>query len=261
MKWNREPGKWGPREQSPNSSTHTACMCVLSYSVESDSLQPHRLQPARLLYPWNSPGKNTRVGCHFLLQRIFPTQGSNPHLLHWQADSLPLSHLGSPQLNIQSCKKQLSFMLPTPSTDLTVAHYKGLSAVHPIVFRNLSVLCLLHLPWLPYLFFSWDFSWCLALDSTLHLDLIFEFYLLPTPSSETQASIPICSLTKSLFPFPHSPSLSQFWNSWLLAFLGKEVSNRRADRLVLKLTWVVTEVILCCDFRKSVSMLHAFPWS
>lgn len=152
-------------------------------------------------------------------------------------------------------------MLPTPSTGLTVAHYKGLNPVHPIVFRNLSVLCLPHLPWLPYLFFSWDFSWYLALDSTLHLDLIFEFYLLPTPSSETQASIPICSLTKSLFPFPHSHSLSQFWNSWLLAFLGKEVSNRRADRIVLKLTWVVTEVILHCDFRKSVSMLHAFPWS
>ena len=45
---------------------------------------------------WDSPGKNTGVGCHFLLQGIFPTQGSNPHLLYWQADSLPLSHLGSP---------------------------------------------------------------------------------------------------------------------------------------------------------------------
>ena len=46
--------------------------------------------------PWGFPGKNTGVGCHFLLQGIFPTQGSNLHLLHWQADSLPLSHLGSP---------------------------------------------------------------------------------------------------------------------------------------------------------------------
>ena len=41
------------------------------------------------------PGKNTVVGCHFLLQAIFPTQGSNPGLLHWQVDSLPLRHLGS----------------------------------------------------------------------------------------------------------------------------------------------------------------------
>ena len=34
----------------------------------SDSVRPHRWQPTRLLYPWDSPGKNTRVGCHFLLQ-------------------------------------------------------------------------------------------------------------------------------------------------------------------------------------------------
>ena len=37
---------------------------------------------ARLLRPWDSPGKNTGVGCHALLQGIFPTQGSNPGLLH-----------------------------------------------------------------------------------------------------------------------------------------------------------------------------------
>ena len=43
------------------------------------------------LCPWNSPGKNTGVGCHALLQEIFPTQGWNPHLLHllhWQFGSL-----------------------------------------------------------------------------------------------------------------------------------------------------------------------------
>ena len=42
------------------------------------------------------PGKNTGVGCHFLLQGIFRIHGRNPHLLHWQVDYLPLSHLGSP---------------------------------------------------------------------------------------------------------------------------------------------------------------------
>ena len=54
--------------------------------------------PTRLLCSWGFPGKNTGVGCHFLPQGIFSTQGSNPyllHLLHWQADSLPLSHLGT----------------------------------------------------------------------------------------------------------------------------------------------------------------------
>ena len=42
--------------------------------------------------PWDSPDKNTGVGCHFLLQGIFPTQELNPsllHLLHWQVGSLP----------------------------------------------------------------------------------------------------------------------------------------------------------------------------
>ena len=45
-------------------------------------MRPCGLQPARLLCPWDSPGKNTGVGCHFPLQGIFPTQGSNPGLLH-----------------------------------------------------------------------------------------------------------------------------------------------------------------------------------
>ena len=61
-------------------------MCVLSCSVVSDSPQPHGLSSARLLCPWNFPGKSTGVDCHFLLPGIFPNQGSNRAL---QADSLP----------------------------------------------------------------------------------------------------------------------------------------------------------------------------
>ena len=53
-----------------------------SCSVMSDSLRPHGLQPTRLLRPQDSPGRNTGVGCHFLLQGIFPTQGLNPGLPH-----------------------------------------------------------------------------------------------------------------------------------------------------------------------------------
>ena len=55
-------------------------MCSL-VSVMSDSLSPHGQKPTRLLCPWDSPGKNTGGGCHALLQGIFPTQGSNLHLL------------------------------------------------------------------------------------------------------------------------------------------------------------------------------------
>ena len=63
----------------------------------SDSLSPYGLSPTRLLCPWASPGKNTGVGCHALLQGIFPAQGLTQgllHLLHRQAGSLPLVSLG-----------------------------------------------------------------------------------------------------------------------------------------------------------------------
>ena len=75
-------------------------MLLLSCSAVSSSLQPRRLQPARLLCPWDCSGKKAGVGCHFLLQGIFRTQGSNLHLLcvlHWQADSSRLVSPGKPR--------------------------------------------------------------------------------------------------------------------------------------------------------------------
>ena len=54
----------------------------VSCSVISDSLRSHGLEPTELLCPWYFPGKNTVVGCHFLLQGIFPIQGSNSGLWH-----------------------------------------------------------------------------------------------------------------------------------------------------------------------------------
>ena len=69
------------------------------------TLQPCGQQPTRLLSPRDCPGKDTGEGCHLLLQGMFPTQGSNPCLLHWQSGSLPLSHLGSPDhvVTVSSC--------------------------------------------------------------------------------------------------------------------------------------------------------------
>ena len=71
-------------------------LCVALSCVQFFCNPMNCMQPARFLCPWDFPGKNTGVDCHFLLQEIFPSQGSNPGLLHWQADSLSLSHLGSP---------------------------------------------------------------------------------------------------------------------------------------------------------------------
>ena len=63
------------------------------HSVVSDSSEPHGLYN-----PWNSPGQNTGVGSLSLLQGIFPTQGSNPGLLHYRRILYQLSHKGSPRI-------------------------------------------------------------------------------------------------------------------------------------------------------------------
>ena len=54
---------------------------------------PHGLQPTRVLCPWDSPGKNTGVGCHALLQEIFLTKGWNPGLPHSRWILYRLSHI------------------------------------------------------------------------------------------------------------------------------------------------------------------------
>ena len=56
------------------------------------------MEPVRLLCPWNSPGQHTGVGCHSLLQAIFPTQGSNWGLSHCRQILYHLSHQGSPRI-------------------------------------------------------------------------------------------------------------------------------------------------------------------
>ena len=77
----------------------------LSRSFVPNPLWTH--PPCRLLCPWDFPGKNTGVSCHFFHQGIFPIQGSNLRLqclLHFQVDSLPLSHLGNPGISVLGAK-------------------------------------------------------------------------------------------------------------------------------------------------------------
>ena len=68
--------------------------------VVSDCLQPHGLYSTRLPCPWDFPGKNTGVGCHFLLQGIFLTQGLNLGLLHFRQILYLLSHLVKYRSNV-----------------------------------------------------------------------------------------------------------------------------------------------------------------
>ena len=61
------------------------CACLCAESLQSC---PTLCEPARLLCPWDSPGKDAGVGCHALLEGLFPTQGSNPCFIRplpWQA--------------------------------------------------------------------------------------------------------------------------------------------------------------------------------
>ena len=55
-------------EEKKRLITWCCCCCCYVASVVSDSVRPHRRQPTRLPCPWDSPGRNTGVGCHFLLQ-------------------------------------------------------------------------------------------------------------------------------------------------------------------------------------------------
>ena len=97
--------------QSPCIHTHThthihthTCVCIFTWrfqvsTVEFNSLQLYVLQSTRFLCPWDSPVKNTGVGCCALLQGIVLDQGSKLHLLcllHWQVCSLLLVPPGKP---------------------------------------------------------------------------------------------------------------------------------------------------------------------
>ena len=69
---------------------------------------------------WGFPSKNTGVGCHFLLQGIFLTQGSNMCLLHWQLGSSLLSQQGSPNHTVKPTQTQIN--KGTHHTDITQLH-------------------------------------------------------------------------------------------------------------------------------------------
>ena len=98
---------------------HLVCVPAKSLSLV-DSLQPHGLQPTRLLCPWDSAGKNSGVGCHVV---SFPTQGLNLsllHLLHWQVNSSPL---GKPGATLEGVIKSIVSVLADYEL-FSVTHFK-----------------------------------------------------------------------------------------------------------------------------------------
>ena len=102
-RWKRKKMKSGRIWLHKKQQWYNLCVCVPCVcALVPYSLKSHGLQPTRLLWPWDFPGKNSGVGGQFLLQGMFLTKGSNPSLLHWQA----LSHLRSPDIISALCFSQ-----------------------------------------------------------------------------------------------------------------------------------------------------------
>ena len=99
-----------------------------------NSLQPRELQPARLLCSWDSPGEHTGVGCHFLLQGIFSTQGLNPGLLHCRQVVYGLSYRGSP---CGRCRDIIQHFQLQPLWQVQ-GHHAALSAAAPVAGAGTS---------------------------------------------------------------------------------------------------------------------------
>ena len=85
-------------------------------SVESISLSVLSVIPwtTRLLPPWDFPGKNTAVGCHFLFQGIFPTQESNRGLLHSRQTLYHLNYQGSTKVFYKHTSLKQNTSKPNP---------------------------------------------------------------------------------------------------------------------------------------------------
>ena len=90
------------QEVCPHNSLSVVVVVELLSRVQL--LRSHAQRSLAGYSPWDSPGKNTGVGCHFLLQWIFPTQESNPGLLHCRRILNPLSYKGSPSLLVALSK-------------------------------------------------------------------------------------------------------------------------------------------------------------
>ena len=118
-------------------------------------LWPCGLQSARLLCPWDSPAKNTGVGCQALLQGIFLTQRLTPGvlcLLHWQKDALPLAPPGKAHLYVNSYNK-LTFKSKSFVSEIL---FEGFIFVQVIFLCFLTTAMLTSLS-LSFFFFSWGF--------------------------------------------------------------------------------------------------------
>ena len=102
------------------------CCCQVA-SVMSDSMQPHRRQPTRLLCPWGPPGKNTGVGCNFLLQCMkVKSESEVIQLCPTLSDPMDYRLPGSSVHGIFQAKYWSGVPLPSPLTTLDLSKKRTL---------------------------------------------------------------------------------------------------------------------------------------
>ena len=99
------------------------CCCCYVTSVVSDSVQPHRWQPNRLPRPWDSPGKNTGVGCHFLLQCMkVKNESEVAQLCLTLSDPWTAAHQAPPPMGFSRQEYWSGVPLPSPTKSLVVSN-------------------------------------------------------------------------------------------------------------------------------------------
>ena len=155
-------------------ASHEPYLCMLSRSVMSNSLQPHGLQPTRLLCPWRFSGKNTGVDCHAL-----PNPGIEPRSLALQADSLPSQPPGKPK-NTGGQPIPSPGDLPDPGIKQSLLHCRWILyqmsyqeaqtlfvGIPQILLNGLSLL---------YIHFLGELTHSLGLSCTFLYDSFFFFF-------------------------------------------------------------------------------------
>ena len=113
--WNDEITEMGEE------SSGCCCCCCQVASVVSDSVWPHRRQPTRLPRPWDSPGKNTGVGCHFLLQCMkVKSESEVAQSCPTLATPWTAAHQAPPSMGFSRQKYWSGVPLPSPITCLSM---------------------------------------------------------------------------------------------------------------------------------------------
>ena len=160
--------------------SHTKEKKVKSLSCAGLFATPWTVACTKLLHPWDFPSKSTGVGCHFLLQGIFPTQGSNPGLPHCRQTLYRLSHLAS--------LLTLPPTSPIPPLEV-ITEYRAELAV---------------------LYSSFPLASCFTHGRVYMSVLLFEFAL-PSPSSPVSASLLSLSVSLQMVPTLHIVSSVSFF--------------------------------------------------